>query len=119
MSTAPNLERQTSDSLSIPDRRVVIKDPTEMPLDYSTTPGGTMFSTTPGGTRIIYDRKFLLLMRNSPLARTPPPKLASIPDIINEDADPPEEKEETMSPEPPAPSKGVPENSETELFAMD
>ncbi len=50
MSTAPNLERQTSDSLSIPDRRVVIKDPTEMPLDYSTTPGGTMFSTTPGGT---------------------------------------------------------------------
>ncbi len=46
-------------------------------------------------------------MRNSPLARTPPPKLASIPDIINEDADPPEEKEETMSPEPPAPSKGV------------
>ncbi len=47
-------------------------------------------------------------MRNSPLAKTPPAKLASIPDIINEDADPPEEAE-TMSPEPPAPSKeGVP-----------
>ncbi len=49
MSGAPNLERQASDSLSIPERRVVIKDPNEIPLDYSTTPGGTMFSTTPGG----------------------------------------------------------------------
>ncbi len=49
MSAAPNLERQTSDSLSIPERRVVIKDNSELPLDYSTTPGGTLFSTTPGG----------------------------------------------------------------------
>ncbi len=39
------------------------------------------------GTRIIYDRKFLLLMKNSPLSKTPPAKLASIPDIINEDCD--------------------------------
>ena len=50
------------------------------------------------GTRIIYDRKFLLLMRNSPLSKTPPAKLATIPDIINEDAGAPPEK--TMSPEP-------------------
>ena len=49
MSKAPNLERQTSDSLNIPERRVVVKDPNELPLDYSTTPGGTIFSTTPGG----------------------------------------------------------------------
>lgn len=33
---------------SIP-RRIQINSPAEMPHDYSTTPGGTMFSTTPGG----------------------------------------------------------------------
>jgi hypothetical protein len=37
------------------------------------------------GTRIIYERRFLLQMRNSPLAKTPPATLATIPDIINED----------------------------------
>ena len=37
------------------------------------------------GTRIIYDRKFLLQMRNSPLSKTPPAKLATIPDIVNEE----------------------------------
>uniref|UniRef100_A0A8D3C920 Eukaryotic translation initiation factor 4E binding protein 1 n=1 Tax=Scophthalmus maximus TaxID=52904 RepID=A0A8D3C920_SCOMX len=58
-------------------RRVAIHDAAHMPLDYSTTPGGTLFSTTPGGTRIIYDRKFLLQCRTSPLARTPP----NLPDI--------------------------------------
>ena len=36
------------------------------------------------GTRIIYDRKFLLQMRNSPYSRTPPVRLATIPDIIAE-----------------------------------
>lgn len=36
------------------------------------------------GTRIIYDRNFLLYMRNSPYSRTPPAKLATIPDIIAE-----------------------------------
>ncbi|KAK7895328.1 hypothetical protein WMY93_020653 [Mugilogobius chulae] len=58
-------------------RRVAILDAAHMPQDYSTTPGGTMFSTTPGGTRIIYDRKFLLQCRTSPLTRTPP----NLPDI--------------------------------------
>lgn len=36
------------------------------------------------GTRIVYDRSFLLRMRNSPLTKTPPAKLSSIPDIIHE-----------------------------------
>ena len=36
------------------------------------------------GTRIIYERKFLLQLRNSPLSRTPPVKLPTIPDIIAE-----------------------------------
>ena len=47
----PTLERQTSESLSIPERRVVVKDASELPTSYSTTPGGTMFSTTPGGIK--------------------------------------------------------------------
>ncbi|KAK2818983.1 hypothetical protein Q5P01_024544 [Channa striata] len=69
---------QTSRSREIPAiRRVAIHDAAHMPQDYSTTPGGTLFSTTPGGTRIIYDRKFLLQCRTSPLTRTPP----NLPDI--------------------------------------
>ncbi|XP_034402687.1 eukaryotic translation initiation factor 4E-binding protein 2-like isoform X2 [Cyclopterus lumpus] len=69
---------QTTGSRAIPAvRRVSIHDAAHMPQDYSTTPGGTLFSTTPGGTRIIYDRKFLLQCRTSPLARTPP----NLPDI--------------------------------------
>ena len=49
ISEVPNVERQTSGSLSIPERRVVVKDHNDLPTDYSTTPGGTIFSTTPGG----------------------------------------------------------------------
>ncbi|XP_041667068.1 eukaryotic translation initiation factor 4E-binding protein 1-like [Cheilinus undulatus] len=72
---------QASRSREIPAvRRVTIHDAAHMPQDYSTTPGGTLFSTTPGGTRIIYDRKFLLQCRTSPLTRTPP-KLPDIPGV--------------------------------------
>ncbi|XP_043113317.1 eukaryotic translation initiation factor 4E-binding protein 3-like [Puntigrus tetrazona] len=35
----------------------------------------------PPGTRIIYDRKFLLDCRNSPIARTPPCCLPQIPGV--------------------------------------
>lgn len=42
-----------SNSLSprrpIPIRRVALTDASQLPTDYSTTPGGTLFSTTPGG----------------------------------------------------------------------
>ncbi|XP_069019002.1 eukaryotic translation initiation factor 4E-binding protein 1-like [Embiotoca jacksoni] len=69
---------KTTTSRDIPAvRRIAIHDAAHMPQDYSTTPGGTLFSTTPGGTRIIYDRKFLLQCRTSPLTRTPP----NLPDI--------------------------------------
>ncbi|KAG7476300.1 hypothetical protein MATL_G00081410 [Megalops atlanticus] len=86
-----------STSQAIPaTRRVAISDPAHMPHEYSTTPGGTLFSTTPGGTRIIYDRKFLLGCRTSPLARTPPRHLPDIPGVtspsanhINNDKTPP------------------------------
>ncbi|XP_068222753.1 eukaryotic translation initiation factor 4E-binding protein 1 [Palaemon carinicauda] len=67
-------------------RRVTINSPAELPNDYSTTPGGTLFSTTPGGTRIIYERNFLLQIRNSPLARTPPKNLPVIPGVTSKDS---------------------------------
>ncbi|CAB1318603.1 unnamed protein product [Coregonus sp. 'balchen'] len=63
-------------------RSVTIKDAALMPQEYSTTPGGPLFSTTPGGTRIIYNRKFLLECRTSPLVRTPP-CLPDIPGVTN------------------------------------
>jgi len=62
-------------------RRVKVHSPSQLPSDYGTTPGGTMFATTPGGTRIIYDRSFLLGCRNSPLALSPLANMAKIPGV--------------------------------------
>uniref|UniRef100_A0A3P9H7T1 Eukaryotic translation initiation factor 4E binding protein 1 n=1 Tax=Oryzias latipes TaxID=8090 RepID=A0A3P9H7T1_ORYLA len=77
-------ECQKTTAKAIPStKRVTINNADHMPLDYSTTPGGTLFSTTPGGTRIIYDRKFLLECRSSPLAKTPPRGLPSIPGVTS------------------------------------
>ncbi|XP_064595208.1 eukaryotic translation initiation factor 4E-binding protein 2-like isoform X2 [Liolophura sinensis] len=70
-------------SRSIPTRRILINDPSQLPHDYSSTPGGTIFSTTPGGTRLIYDRAFLLRCRNSPLTRSPPANMAVIPGVTS------------------------------------
>uniref|UniRef100_A0A1B6D571 Eukaryotic translation initiation factor 4E-binding protein 1 n=1 Tax=Clastoptera arizonana TaxID=38151 RepID=A0A1B6D571_9HEMI len=81
MSASP-IARQATHSQSIPSRRIVISDPSQLPLDYSTTPGGTLYSTTPGGTRIVYERSTLLNLRNSPISRTPPTNLSSFPDIL-------------------------------------
>ncbi len=50
---APPLERQASESVEIPERRVVVKDPSDLPTSYCQTPGGTIFSTTPGGLFLI------------------------------------------------------------------
>ena len=55
MSEPPKLDRQSSESLTIPERRVVVKDPAELPSNYSETPGGTIFSTTPGGKVSLQD----------------------------------------------------------------
>ncbi|XP_062436191.1 eukaryotic translation initiation factor 4E-binding protein 2 [Rhea pennata] len=76
---------QASQSRAIParTRTVAISDAAQLPHDYCTTPGGTLFSTTPGGTRIIYDRKFLLDRRNSPMAQTPPCHLPNIPGVTS------------------------------------
>ena len=62
-------------------RRVVINSESEMPTNYGTTPGGTMFAHTPGGTRIVYERAFLMQMRQSPLAKSPPANLPLIPGV--------------------------------------
>ncbi|KAM5264580.1 eukaryotic translation initiation factor 4E-binding protein 1 [Ctenodactylus gundi] len=71
-------------------RRVVLGDSVQLPPgDYSTTPGGTLFSTTPGGTRIIYDRKFLMECRNSPVTKTPPRDLPTIPGVTSPTSDEP------------------------------
>ncbi|KAB7502013.1 Eukaryotic translation initiation factor 4E-binding protein 2 [Armadillidium nasatum] len=66
-------------------KRVIINSPSDLPNDYSTTPGGTLFSTTPGGTRIIYERAFLLNLRNSPLAKSPLKNLPVIPGVTTKD----------------------------------
>uniref|UniRef100_A0A8C6VY71 Eukaryotic translation initiation factor 4E binding protein 1 n=1 Tax=Nothobranchius furzeri TaxID=105023 RepID=A0A8C6VY71_NOTFU len=82
----------STNAKAIPSTRTVaVNEADHMPHDYSTTPGGTLFSTTPGGTRIIYDRKFLLECRSSPLARTPPRGLPTIPGVTS-----PPTKEQTL-----------------------
>jgi len=80
MSASP-MARQATLQGGVPIRRVVINSENEMPTDYGTTPGGTIFGTTPGGTRIIYERAFLMKMRHSPLAKTPPANLPVIPGV--------------------------------------
>lgn len=50
---AMSTSRQHSESRAIPTRTVLINDTTQLPHDYCTTPGGTLFSTTPGGNASI------------------------------------------------------------------
>lgn len=71
MSASP-VARQATHSQAIPSRRVLITDPSQMPDVYSSTPGGTVYSTTPGGTRIVYERSFMMSLRQSPISQTPP-----------------------------------------------
>ncbi|KAK0179782.1 hypothetical protein PV327_005500 [Microctonus hyperodae] len=78
MSASP-IARQATQSQNIPYKRIVVHDPNQLPVDYSSTPGGTLYSTTPGGTRIVYERAFLMNLRNSPSSRTPPKNILTIP----------------------------------------
>jgi len=119
---------QFSSTKSIPVRRVEITDPNQLPSRYSETPGGTLFSTTPGGTRIIYERKFLLDMKSSPLSQTPT-KLPIIPGvtlddhgkIIEEDEDGLStlEEAEGIQQTKPMQDEKVKKPNEDELFEMD
>jgi len=83
MSASP-MARAATQGQDIPTRRVVINSEADMPQDYSTTPGGTIFGTTPGGTKIVYERAFLVNMRNSPLSQTPPANMPNIPGITTD-----------------------------------
>ncbi|EFA09088.1 eukaryotic translation initiation factor 4E-binding protein [Tribolium castaneum] len=71
MSASP-MARQVTESKAIPTKKVLINDPSELPSHYSSTPGGTLYSTTPGGTKIVYEKAFLMNLRNSPISKTPP-----------------------------------------------
>lgn len=53
MSASP-IARQATQSQNIPSKRIVINDPSQLPNDYSSTPGGTLFSTTPGGQYLFF-----------------------------------------------------------------
>lgn len=113
----------TGSATNIPIRRVVLNDPSMMPADYSTTPGGTLFSTTPGGTRIIYDRAFLMQCRNSPLTKSPPPNLPKIPGITcpEEEKKKPQENghHQEQQPQQQAPAQEKTENADEPQFEMD
>lgn len=82
MSASPIARQACSQMQAIPSKRVLIHDASELPDLYSSTPGGTLYSTTPGGTRIVYERAFLMNLKNSPLARTPPKNLNNLPHNI-------------------------------------
>ena len=60
------------------------------------------------GTRIIYERKFLLELRNSPLSRTPPRNLALIPGVTCD------VKEKPMSPKDNGVTPAATEGRKTE-----
>uniref|UniRef100_A0A224XPR2 Putative eukaryotic translation initiation factor 4e binding protein eif4ebp n=1 Tax=Panstrongylus lignarius TaxID=156445 RepID=A0A224XPR2_9HEMI len=80
MSASP-VARQATQCQNIPSKRILISDSSQLPIDYSTTPGGTLYSTTPGGTRIVYERSTLMFLRNSPLSQTPP-NIPGCPNIL-------------------------------------
>ncbi|KAJ6646230.1 Eukaryotic translation initiation factor 4E-binding protein [Pseudolycoriella hygida] len=77
MSASPIARQACSHAQAIPSKRVLVTDASQLPELYSSTPGGTLYSTTPGGTRIIYERAFLMNLKNSPLSRTPPSNIPS------------------------------------------
>ncbi|XP_048209162.1 eukaryotic translation initiation factor 4E-binding protein 1-like [Perognathus longimembris pacificus] len=96
--------------------RVVLGDGVQPPRDYSTTRGSTLFSTTPGGTRIIYDRKFLMEGWNSPVARTPPRDLPTIPRVTSPTSDElPVEASQTHLPRNPEEKQVTGEESQFEM----
>jgi len=71
---------QSTQGLMIP-KRIKYLSESELPHDYSKTPGGTLYGTTPGGTRIIYELDHMMRLKNSPHAKTPPKNLPFIPGV--------------------------------------
>jgi len=113
MSASP-MARAATQGQDIPTRRVVITSEEDMPTDYSSTPGGTIFGTTPGGTKIVYERAFLVNMRNSPLSRTPPTNLPNIPGVTSDLG----KKEQKLENHIEVPNKESEQNGDDQ-FSMD
>ncbi|XP_014218043.1 eukaryotic translation initiation factor 4E-binding protein 1 [Copidosoma floridanum] len=112
MSASP-IARQTQ-SQNIPTKKI---EAVQMPIDYSSTPGGTLYSTTPGGTRIVYERGFLMNLRNSPISQTPPKNMPTIPASILKDS-PITATSPFKSPSPPK-AAAAPVDDSTEQFDME
>ncbi|XP_072944706.1 eukaryotic translation initiation factor 4E-binding protein [Epargyreus clarus] len=115
MSASP-IARQATGSQAIPARRVLITDPAMMPDVYSSTPGGTIYSTTPGGTRIVYERSFMMSLRESPISRTPP-KCALPAALLKNPGSVPAQLQTTPEAKPRSNSISFDESQET--FSMD
>ncbi|CBY07919.1 unnamed protein product [Oikopleura dioica] len=64
-----------------PIKRIPIRKHTDLPADCIGTPGGTIYGTTPGGTKIIYDRLYLLRIRDHVVSQTPPRGMPNIPGV--------------------------------------
>ncbi|GAB1293068.1 Eukaryotic translation initiation factor 4E-binding protein 1 [Apodemus speciosus] len=58
-------------------------------VGHITGPTSSLITPSPPGTRIIYDRKFLMECRNSPVAKTPPKDLPTIPGVTSPSSDEP------------------------------
>ncbi|OXU22381.1 hypothetical protein TSAR_005733 [Trichomalopsis sarcophagae] len=116
MSASP-IARQATQTQSIPAKKVVIHDANQLPSDYSSTPGGTLYSTTPGGTRIVYERAFLMNLRNSPISQTPPKNMPNIPASLLKSAAPTVTSADKI-PSPPVKDAAVLDES-AEQFEMD
>merc|ERR1712181_192451 len=104
MSASP-LAKAATQGQNIPTRRVVITNEEDMPTDYS---------STPGGTKIVYERAFLVNMRNSPLSRTPPTNLPSIPGVTSDLG----KKEQKLENHIEVPNKEADQNGDDQ-FSMD
>ncbi|KAL9658558.1 hypothetical protein ABK040_006097 [Willaertia magna] len=76
-SSASFIPINRSATIKVEDRDILLSD-------ISQTPGGTLYGTTPGGTRRVYSRNALLYYRHSPMAKSPPMNLPSIPGITTE-----------------------------------
>ena len=66
MSLSP-VARQVTQSQAIPSRRMVINSASQLPNDYSTTPGGTIYSTTPGGNQNTIIKLYTLIIHQNHL----------------------------------------------------
>lgn len=54
MSASPIARQACSHAQTIPSKRILVTDASQLPELYSSTPNGTLYSTTPGGEKFFY-----------------------------------------------------------------